>query len=128
MAQSSFSADDVSPWFWNIVARAGRDRNRLRELLEQMSADDVVRFHDEFEEAAIELTDSPFIHHVDDDVSEDGMRDIAEWVVSQGKDFYSDVLRNPQKIPKDVDASANDTFTGLAETVFYQRFGRSPRG
>jgi hypothetical protein len=114
--------------FWQIIERAKGDRNCLRALLERMSEAEIIGFHDEFREAAAELMDSPYVEHVGPDVSEDTMLDVAEWVVSQGRAFYDEVLLHPEKIPKSVEPNSPRTFSGVAGNVFVERFGRSMHG
>jgi hypothetical protein len=42
----------------------------------------------------------PFVHP---DLSEDGLAELANWVVAQGKEYYADILNNPSKIPSKMD-------------------------
>jgi hypothetical protein len=115
----------MSDSFWQVIERAEGDRDRLRAMLERMSEAEIIGFHDEFRRAAAELMDSPWVEHVGPDVSEDTMLDVAEWVVSQGRGFYDEVLRHPERIPKSVEPNSLRTFSGVAGSVFVERFGRS---
>lgn len=87
-----------------------------------MTKDEVIRFRNEFLLAAAQLADQPFLEHLEPGTSEDTMQDVAEWVVSQGKQFYVDVWNKPQRIG-DVDLRTGATFSGVADNVFWERFG-----
>ena len=67
------------------------------------------------------MVDEPFSDYLEEDVSEDTFQDIAEWVVSQGKPYYSNLWQNPERIA-DVDTSKGETFSSLADNVFWDRF------
>jgi hypothetical protein len=115
--------DPVSPWFWDIVERAARNKQKLREILMGMEREEIRRFQREFVEAAVELTDEPFLEHMDPDESEDGAQDISNYVVSQGRERYLHVLQNPSAIPKHVDLGEPTNLSGVAGNVFEERFG-----
>ncbi|WP_146118517.1 DUF4240 domain-containing protein [Blastopirellula marina] len=120
--RGSFSPDDISPWFWDIVARADRNRERLEAELHGMTREEIIRFNDEFEEAAVQLVDEPFLSYMGDGVSEDGAQDIADYVVSQGKGVYAEIWARPETIPTTVKPNEPHTFAGLASNVFWERF------
>ena len=46
---------------------------------------------------------TPYWPYVDADLSEDGLAELANWVVAQGKEFYRDVLNHPDRIPPSKD-------------------------
>ena len=83
----------------------------------------VRRFDDEFQQAAAELKDDPFLEYIDADQSEDGIDDIARWVVSQGKAFYFEIWRHPEKIPPRLDDRKTEILSGVADSVHYEKFG-----
>ena len=120
--RGSFSPDDISEWFWDIVEKSERNRDRLRSILQSMSRDEVIRFDNEFQEAAAQLVDDPFFEFLDANTSEDGAKDVADFVVSQGKNFYSYVWTFPDQIPARIPPGELGTFTGVAVTVFWERF------
>jgi len=123
--RGSFTPDDISPWFWGVVAKANKSRDKLQEMLHEMNREDIIRFQNEFQEAAIQLADEPFIEYMDEGISEDGVQDVAEWVVSQGKEFYSDVWDNPENVPETVEAGDSSTFSSVADNVFWDRFNEA---
>ena len=84
---SPFSANEISEWFWDIILRAARSKLKLRSILEGLTREEIYKFQDEFLDARTELTDETFVIHIDPDESEDGTADIADWVVSQGKEY-----------------------------------------
>ena len=63
--------------------------------------------------------------HIDPDESEDGTADIADWVVSQGKEYFEEVLKDPRKIPYQVAMDNPEILFGVAEDVYEERFGET---
>jgi hypothetical protein len=118
--------DVASPWFWDIIQRAQGDRKRLRDILWALSREDVDRFTSEFAAAATELQGEPFTDYMDPEESEDGMEDIANWVVSQGEAYYRSVFEDPSRTPEHIDVDDPSDLAGVAEEVYYRRFGDPP--
>ena len=87
----------------------------------QLPQDDLRRFQEEFLDLAGELTMPPFVGFVEE--SEDGLTDVAEWVVSQGKELYSAVMADPALIPHTVEGKGRAILTGVAPLVYEERFG-----
>ena len=121
--RGSFSPDDISDWFWDIIDKCERNPDRLRSIMQGITRDDIVRFDNEFQEAAVQLLDEPFLAFMEECVSEDGAKDIADFVVSQGKDVYSNVWTHPDQIPARISSSElRRTLAGVAAKVFWERF------
>jgi hypothetical protein len=118
-----FTPDEIPEWFWDIIRRAGRSKDKLRELLMTMSKDEIYRFAGNFTEAATQLNDDPFLRFVNPDESEDGVMDIAHWVVSQGKEHFAQVWEKPDTIAKHVDVGDPQNLFGVAEKVYEDKFG-----
>ena len=77
-------ANAGSDWFWSTIAAAQGDRERLHSELMKLGKEELRRFQEEFLDLAGELAVPPFDAFVEE--SEDGLTDVAEWVVSQGKE------------------------------------------
>lgn len=122
-ASPDFSPDDISDWFWHIIEQAGRDPNRLRQILESMSREDLIRFSHEFTEASLEIAYGPFLDYMDEGTSEDGATDIADWIVSQGKEFYRSIWYHPEKTPPSLSAEQEDaSFSGIVDNLYWQKY------
>ena len=87
-----------------------------------MSRDEIIRFDNDFQEAACQLVDEPFYGFMDEGISEDGAKDVADFVVSQGKRFYSNVWTHPDQIPARIPSGEPRMLTGVADDVFWERF------
>ena len=87
-----------------------------------MTREEIIRFDNEFQVAATQLMDEPFLGFMEEDMSEDGAKDVADFVVSQGKDFYSNVWRHPDQIPARISSDETETCTSVATNVFWKRF------
>ena len=47
--------EHISDWFWDIVHRAQKSRQKLRRILMDMMKKEIYRFQKEFVEASVEL-------------------------------------------------------------------------
>lgn len=108
---------------WRVIAQAGGSREGLRAILMRMTAEEVVRFEEEFLDAAAELTGPPWTRYTCFSESEDGHDDVTYLVVSRGEDYYEEILAHPERIPHHVEVGDRSTFFGVAGEVHYERFG-----
>ena len=53
-------SDLVSDWFWDIIWNANQNADRLREILREMDQESIVKFQEQFLDAAGELQIQPF--------------------------------------------------------------------
>ncbi|QSQ11376.1 DUF4240 domain-containing protein [Myxococcus landrumensis] len=116
--------ETVSDRFWMIVERAHGQASELKRILWEMSEAEVARFHEEFVRTASVLRGDPFAALMGDEVSEDGLMDIAYWVVAQGRAFYENILRHPEEIPRGVDDNDPAIMYHVTSVVFRERFGK----
>jgi hypothetical protein len=91
--------DSIPDDFWNVIEEAGQNRSKFRELLEKMNRGQILRFFWTYEELAIRIRTEAYSRHADPDLSEDGMSELANWIVAQGRDYYRNVLEHPEAIP-----------------------------
>lgn len=126
MADDADSELNGEAWFWQVVTQANRDRARLYAILRDASREEIIAFDREFQKAAHVLWRSPYVDRIDAD-TDDNIRDVLEWVVSQGQDYYFAVVADPCKMRTDfVHGAATDTFSGVVANVFLKRFGGFP--
>ena len=92
-------ADSVPQEFWSTIAAAGGDPERLRVELKGMSREQLVHFCWTYEELAAHLRTERHLPYVQRDLSEDGIAELANWVVAQGKSEYRKILDTPRLIP-----------------------------
>ena len=120
----AFPDDGISDWFWNLITKANGDQTRLRELLQDLSSEDLTRFEDEFRWASSAFQDKPYTDYMDADISSDRVDDIANFVVSQGREFYTDVRKNPSLVPPTIDQRDPRILSAVADQVHWEKFGR----
>lgn len=123
---AGFDPDEIPDQFWDIIRRAAGSRDALRDIMMQASREEILAFVQSFTEAATELKDDPFLQHTAPGTSEDGMDDIADWVVSQGKEAYRRVWEHSETIPKHIDVGDSANLHFIAEDVYEERFGEMP--
>ncbi|MGJ1264708.1 DUF4240 domain-containing protein [Sphingobacterium spiritivorum] len=114
---------EISEWFWSLIKKANLDRDTLRGLLANFSKDDLIKFQEEFIDASVELQEAPFTDYMEE--SEDGVEDIANWIVSNGKAFYFHILNNPGETPNNVNDFTDQILYGIADEVCVEKYGES---
>jgi hypothetical protein len=114
----------VTDWFWEVIARSNGDKARMRRILtEELTLDELCAFHDELEDAAADLLDEPFTDFMTKD-SEDGARDVAYWMVSQGRAYYDDAFEHPEKTPETTHWLPDGVLhEGITLAVYWDRTG-----
>jgi hypothetical protein len=117
--------ETLSDGFWDIIESAGRDERTLKTILWAMSEEEVANFHKEFVIAASVLRGEPFESLLGGTESEDGIMDIAYWVVAQGRQRYEATLKNPKSIPRHVDVGDPAVLHHVTVQVFHEKFGKS---
>jgi hypothetical protein len=112
--------ESVPDKFWNVIEEARQDPDRFREMLKKMSREEITHFYWTYEELANQLRADYYYDYVDPDLSEDGLAELANWVVAQGKNYYRKVWEDPEQIPP-----REDDVGLLSEAVeeYEQRFG-----
>ncbi|MGE8526093.1 DUF4240 domain-containing protein [Chryseobacterium rhizosphaerae] len=114
---------ETSEWFWSIIGKADLNRDKLKEILTGFSKEEIIKFQEEFVDASVELQDEPFIDYMEE--SEDGVEDIANWVVSNGKELYFQIMGNPEEIPRSVNDVTEQILYGVADEVCVEKYGES---
>lgn len=120
---NEFVDDNDSDWFWSIISVSAINRQKLKEILSAFSKEDIIKFQEQFLDASIELQDEPYLAFMEQ--SEDGVEDIANWIVSNGKTFYNHILNNPEEIPHSVNNVTDQILYGVADEVCYEIYGES---
>ncbi|MEK3917223.1 DUF4240 domain-containing protein [Paenibacillus sp. FSL H7-0331] len=120
---NEFVDDYDSDWFWSIISVSAINRQKLKEILSAFSKEDIIKFQEQFLDASIELQDEPYLAFMEQ--SEDGVEDIANWIVSNGKTFYNHILNNPEEIPHSVNNVTDQILYGVADEVCYEIYGES---
>jgi hypothetical protein len=92
-------ADIVPDEFWKIIEDARQDPNRFRETLKNINREQMNCFYWTYEELANYLRTDRHLPYVVPGLSEDGLAELANWVVAQGKTYYRKILDHPELIP-----------------------------
>lgn len=107
--------DETPAWFWKLIADANGNLERFRGLAEKLSREQLHEAYDLYRGLASCVTSS--------DLDEDEAVDIANWIVSQGKDYYFDVYEEEKPMPDEVPEDADVGFLAALGKVFRARFG-----
>lgn len=91
--------DSIPDDFWQVIEEADQDRSKFREILKAMNRGRMIRFFWTYEELANRIRTEPYWRYADPDLSEDGISELANWIVAQGKTYYRNILEHPEQIP-----------------------------
>lgn len=98
MAETKFP-DSIPDEFWQVIEDAHQDRAKFREILKGMNRGKILRFYWTYEELANRIRLEPYLNYADPEISEDGMYELANWIVAQGKEYYKKIFNHPELIP-----------------------------
>jgi hypothetical protein len=119
MNDSSF-LETIPDGFWKTIEDARQDRRRFRAALERMDREALTHLYWTYEELANLLRTEDFAPYVDPDLSEDGAAELANWVVAQGREYYTGIFEHPERLPP----KKNDVgFMSELVDEYEQRFG-----
>jgi|SRR5579859_904037 len=121
MSKTTKSYDEQ--WFWGIIGLVQRDRAELKKILEGFTREEIEQFQDHFVEFSADLQYEPYTDYMEK--SEDGVEDVAHWIVSGGKKFYEDVLEKPEMAPHTVWGKNNENLYGVADEVYMAKFNET---
>jgi hypothetical protein len=94
--------ETVLPWFWELLAAAGRNLRALCRQLEHLSQERLKQYRAAFEDA--KGTVDPYhdweacVPYISKWPSEEDADDFSAWVVMQGQEFYQQVRNSPEKV------------------------------
>jgi Zn-dependent oligopeptidase len=117
-----FDLNMISNRFWEIIKECNKDRDKLEKILLEENKEDICKFAEEFDILSIALTDDEFLNHMQKELSEDNIEDICNWIVSQGKEFYTNIYNHPELIPKYEDIKFKEILAGIAGIVYEDKF------
>jgi hypothetical protein len=117
----SHPIDAVPQSFWETIELARKERQRFTAALDTMDREGLLQFIWAFEEIAAEFKYEPFTECVDSNLSEDGIDDVATWVVEQGREYAQSVFDDASRMPERVDHPVG--LLSEAVRAFYRRFG-----
>jgi Protein of unknown function (DUF4240) len=116
-------AEKNEKWFWEIIEYAQSERPKLKEVLSSFEKDDLISFQEFFIDFSAELQDTPFVNNMEK--SEDGVEDIAHWIVSKGKKYYESIMAEPKKVPYSVEGKSEEILYGVANEVYFSKFNET---
>lgn len=122
MVQSNSLNDNDIEWFWQIVEEVGQGEASLNDTFASLTKDEIQKFRRLFTSMSVVFHEQRFLEYVDPDESEDGVDDIADWVVSQGRDKYSAVIKQPNLMPFNADMGGRPRIPPVMHRLYWERF------
>jgi hypothetical protein len=108
-------------WFWDIVEHCEGDPERLRALMQDATPSALLAFAFVWRWAVAEIPSS-IAEGLTTDPSEDVVRDVAEWIVAQGRAVY-ERARDEGAAPL-TELPRAPPFLSVVETIHHDRYGR----
>jgi hypothetical protein len=99
--EPDLAAPRIEPWFWDLIEASKHDLESLRGRLELLPKEQLYHFQYQFREAMDCVMPCRALQQripAGFRCSEDTAEDFAEWVVSQGRRFYSEVRSHPERV------------------------------
>ena len=116
----------IPDWFWDILERAQKDRNKLKAILMGFDLDALKRFEHQYNQAATYLRRDPWYVYLGVIGSEDAAEDITSWVVGQGKEYFMDIWNHPELIPLNEEGDPVRALYNVSTNVCWEKFGDVP--
>lgn len=104
---------------WILIDQAAGSEAELRRILATKSKAIIMAFGREFRRASDNIWRSIPVN--DPDHSEDMLKDLYAQVVSNGKEFYDHIVRNPERILLDT-PTGHPCYYGVAESVLWELY------
>jgi hypothetical protein len=129
MNVQEFTIDSIPNSFWDTIALARQDLERFDALLKQMNRRELIEFDWNYQEAKAQFKWERYIDVllcVMSEVSEDTLDDICDWIVAQGKEYYTQIFNNPELMPTEIDN--RDPALGILGAIIHEydeRYGES---
>ena len=121
MPRKKWTPDDVSPEFWQVMAKVKGSRKALQAVVDAMPQGDLYELYREYDALRVALTDSRFYW---EGASDDAVEDVVEWVIAQGPELYKDIYAHPAKMPHERPAFEGVGFGHIMNNTFIDRFGK----
>lgn len=108
---------------WALVEQGRQDPDAVRSRLAEMSEAELVDLYWTYQQVVADLKDESITAHLDPPPSEDGLDDIAHWVVGQGLDYYEDVMTEDGAMPRQLPSGESVPYwDGEIGKVYYERY------
>ncbi len=111
--------------FWNIVEQSKNKENnqekqleKLKLILKNYSSDDIVSFDLIFTQKSNDLYNWDLwaiAYIINQGCSDDSFTDFRNWIISRGKDFFTQALIHPKKLGEIIDIGEDIFF----EEIYY---------
>ena len=121
---NSWTIATVPQAFWDRIEGAGGDIRKFKESLATLTQDELREMVAQYDGLSKTLVVSG-IRQFPEDVREEQtetLEEIANWVITQGRAFYQDVLEHPDKFPRR-NQIRRPIFAGAIIAEYTRRFG-----
>lgn len=123
-SHDTWTFDSVPLEFWKRIEQANGDIEQFKDILNKLSEPELRKVFNQYKglsEHLVKNTFNELPQHLKEE-SIETLEEIANWVITQGKNHYEDVLKNPKKFPLREDIH-RPIFAGGVIRVYTSKFG-----
>jgi hypothetical protein len=91
----------LSNRFWKLIELSRTDWAGFEQALSQLEVRDRTKLLWTYEAALNVLRSPEYEDYVNPGLVEDGLHELATWIVAQGRTFYMDIIEHPEHMPSD---------------------------
>ena len=116
--------DNVPQEFWQRIEESGGINKKLIKSLQSFSATELKEIFAQNDGLSIFLLKEifPELPQILKEESSETLEEIADWVVTQGRLRYEEILKQPEQFPSRDDVD-RPIFSGTIIDVYTQKFG-----
>jgi hypothetical protein len=99
--EAQYISGRLSDRFWDLIDLSRRDWEAFELALSALDQRERVQLVWTYEAAVSVLRTPEHDSHAAPDLVEDGLHELAIWIVAQGRATYMDILEHPEHMPSD---------------------------
>jgi hypothetical protein len=123
-SRNTWTIDTVPRDFWQRIEDAGRDAQKFKDSLRGLSEKEIREVYEQYQGLSQSLISNGFDRFPAElkEEATETLEEIANWVITQGRAYYEDVLTHPEKFPLEREIR-RPIFAGAIIQVYTSKFG-----
>lgn len=108
--------------FWQLINSAKKNKDEFYQLLSHLSLDELRNYKKEFTGAKYNFRLKNYAEIIKENNLEDSFDEIRLYIISQGYEYYLDVLRHPEKLPLEIKADDPSILYNVIDKVMQDKY------